>query len=176
VDACLHRVQGKTERVTGLLPLLDEFHRDKLSELLRHQAGARLVGQYDVNNTYQYIINREEMQLAWIAAAIVELGAAVADDVAEPERRASGKGPAVSTAIVEEDARAAQAFVDRWRPRVEAMTNARQRGMLQVVLGETLEQKRFFEQALAGQTDLLGRRSQRVGPRVGSVLPTRWIE
>ena len=82
----------------------------------------------------------------------------------------------MSNAIVEEDARAAQAFVDRWRPRVEAMTNARQRGMLQVVLAETLEQKRFFEQARAGQTDLLGRRSQRVGPRVGSVLPTRWIE
>jgi hypothetical protein len=176
VDARLHRLQGKTERVTDLLPLLDEFHRDKLTELLRHQAGARLVGQYDVNNTYQYIINREEMQLAWIAAAIVELGAAVADDVAEPERRSSGKGPAVSNAIVEEDARAAQAFVDRWRPRVEAMTNARQRGMLRVVLGETLEQKRFFEQARAGQMDLLGRRSQRVGPRVGSVLPTRWIE
>ncbi len=56
------------------------------------------------------------------------------------------------------------------------MTNARQRGMLRVVLGETLEQKRFFEQARAGQTDLLGCRSQRVGPRIGSVLPTRWIE
>jgi hypothetical protein len=126
VDTRLHRVQGKTGRVSDLIPLLGEFHHDKLSELLRHQAGARLVGQYDVNNTYQYIINREEMQLAWIAAAIVELGAAVTDDVAEPERRAAGKGPAVSNAIVEEDARAAQAFVDRWRPRVEAMTNARQ--------------------------------------------------
>jgi hypothetical protein len=176
VDARLHRVQGKTERVTDLLPLLGEFHRDKLSELLRHQAGARLVGQYDINNTYQYVINREEVQLSWIAAAIVELGAAVSDDVAEPERRASGKGPAVSNAIVEEDARAAQAFVDRWRPRVEAMTNARQRGMLRVVLGETLEQKRFFDQARAGQTDLLGRRSEHVGPRIGGVLPTRWIE
>jgi len=43
-------------------------------------------------------------------------------------------------------------------------------------VGETLEQKRFFEQALAGQTDLLGRRPDHVGPRVGHVLPTRWIE
>ena len=43
-------------------------------------------------------------------------------------------------------------------------------------LGETLEQKRFFEQALAGDTDLLGRRGDEVGPRVGEVLPTRWIE
>jgi hypothetical protein len=169
-------VQGKAERVTDLLPLLGEFHRDKLSELLRHQAGARLVGQYDVNNTYQYIINREETQLAWIAAALVDLGASVAEDLVEPERRAPGKGPAASNGIFEEDAAAAQAFVDRWRPRVENMTNARQRGMLRVVLGETLEQKRFFDQARAGRTDLLGRRSEHVGSRVGHVLPTRWTE
>ena len=44
------------------------------------------------------------------------------------------------------------------------------------ILGETLEQKRFFEQALAGMTDLLGRRGAEVGERVGEVLPTRWIE
>jgi hypothetical protein len=169
-------VQGKTERVTDLLPLLGEFHHDKLCELLRHQAGARLVGQYDVNNTYQYIINREETQLAWIVAAIVDLGAAVADDLVEPDRRAPASGPAVSNGIFEEDAAGAQAFVDRWRPRVEEMTNARQRGMLRVVLGETLEQKRFFEQARAGRTDLLGRRSEHVGSRVGHVLPTRWTE
>ena len=65
--------------------------------------------------------------------------------------------------MIDEDARGAQAFVDRWRPRVEAMTNARHRGMLRVILGETLEQKRFFEQALAGRTDLLGRRTEDVG-------------
>jgi hypothetical protein len=48
--------------------------------------------------------------------------------------------------------------------------------MLRVILGETLEQKRFFDQALAGRTDLLGRRGEEVGPRVGEVLSTRWIE
>ena len=63
-----------------------------------------------------------------------------------------------------EDARDAQAFVDRWRPRTEAMSDARHRRMLQVILGEALEQKRFFEQALAGRTDLLGLRSEQVGP------------
>jgi len=42
--------------------------------LLRHQAGARLIGQYDANNTYQYIVNREEAQLTWVATAIRELG------------------------------------------------------------------------------------------------------
>ncbi len=56
------------------------------------------------------------------------------------------------------------------------MTNARHRKMLSVVLGETLEQKRFFEQAAAGRTDLLGRRGASLGPSHGEVLPTRWLE
>ncbi len=93
----------------------------------------------------------------------------------EPQRGAGDKA-AAQRAVFEEDARGAQTFVDRWRPRVDAMTNARHRGMLRVVLGETLEQKRFFEQALAGRNDLLGRRTADVGERVGSVMPTRWIE
>jgi hypothetical protein len=169
-------VQGKTEFVTDLLPLLQEFYRDKLASLLRHLAGARLVGQYDFNNTYQYIINREEAQLSWVGKAIAELGGTVDDSAAEPERLAAGKPDAAARTVIEEDAREAQAFVERWRPRVEAMGNARQRGMLRVVLGETLEQKRFFDQALAGQVDLLGRRPDHVGVRVGTVLPTRWIE
>ena len=42
--------------MSGLLLLLQEFHREKLAMLLRHQASARLVRQYDVNNTYQYIV------------------------------------------------------------------------------------------------------------------------
>jgi hypothetical protein len=176
VDAGVHYLQGKAEPVTDLLPLLQEFYRDKLGLLLAHEAGARLVEQYDFNNTYQYIINREDMQLSWIAPAIVELGGSIDDTVTAPERPARGKGDAAERAIFEEDRRDAHAFVERWRPRVEAMTNARHRGMLRVVLGETLEHKRFFEQALAGDKDLLGRRPDHVGPRVGSVLPTRWIE
>ena len=52
----------------------------------------------------------------------------------------------------------------------------RHRNMLRVVLGETLEQKRFFEQALAGDTNLLGTRSDAVGVRVGRVMSHRWIE
>ena len=161
--------------MTDLLPLLQEFHRDKLQELVRHEAAARLIRQYDANNTYQYIVNREETQLSWLATAIVELGGAVVDAPAEPSR-AESKSAAATRAVIDEDAQGAQAFVDRWRPRVDAMANARHRGMLRVILGETLEQKRFFEQALAGRTDLLGRRTADVGTLVGEVLPTRWIE
>ena len=161
--------------MTGLLALLQEFHREKLTMMLQHQAGARLIGQYDANNTYQYIINREEAQLTWVAAAIAELGGAVTD-AGEPVRAAKGKPDAAAQAIFDEDRQDAQRFVDRWRPRIDEMNNARHAKMLRVILGETLEQKRFFEQALAGRQDLLGRRGEQVGPSYGQVLPTRWIE
>jgi hypothetical protein len=171
----VHQLQGKAELVTDTLPLLQEFYREKLAMLLQHQAGARMVGQYDVNNTYQYIVNRDDVQLSWIAKAIQELGGSVADQ-SEPSRSTSGKRGEASHRVIEEDGREAQAFVERWRPRVASMNQARHRKMLQVILGETLEQKRFFDQALAGRTDLLGRRGAAVGPSHGEVLPTRWIE
>jgi len=161
--------------VTSTLPLLEEFYREKLAAMLRHEAGSRLVSQYDVNNTYQYIIAREDVQLSWVAKAIEELSGAIAQ-AAEASRTASGKGADLARRISEEDARDAQAFVDRWRPKIQAMTDARHHAMLNVILGETLEQKRFFEQAVAGRTDLLGRRGRDVGPSHGEVLPSRWIE
>ena len=176
MDAGLHHVQGKAERVNDLLALLQEFYRDKLDVLLRHEEGAKLVAEYDVNNAYQYIINRDEVQLTWLSAAITELGGAPDRRDDRPNRGASGRGAAAAHGILEEDARDAQAFVDRWRPRVEAMTNARHRGMLLVILGEMLEQERSFEQALAGRTDLLGRRPEKATPSAGEVLSTRWIE
>jgi hypothetical protein len=171
----VHHLQGKTELVIDTLPLLLEFHREKLAMLLRHQAGARLVGQYDVNNTYQYIINREEVQLSWLEAAIAELGGTLSPQ-AGADRAVSGKKADASRQIIEEDARDAQAFVDRWKPRVDAMLNARQAKMLRVILGETLEQKRFFDQALAGRTDLLGKRGDQLAPSHGVVLPSRWMD
>jgi hypothetical protein len=47
--------------------------------------------------------------------------------------------------------------------------------MLDVILGEMREHQRFFEQATAGRTDLLGRRTSGSQP-VGGVLATRWVE
>ena len=161
--------------MSEILDLLQAFHADKLTQLLRHQAAARVVGQYDVNNTYQYIVNREDVQLTWVAGAIRDLGASPVEPAGQ-ERVVPGRGEAAARAAIEEDARDAQAFVDRWRPRVDALTNARHRNMLRVVLGETLEQLRFFQQALAGRTDLLGRRGTSAGPARGEVLPARWIE
>ena len=158
------------------LETLREFYRDKLADTVRHLAGARNVRQYDANNTYQYIINREETQLSWVAAAIVAIGGTVDDIQALAATGVGADARAVESDIEAADASGAQAFVDRWLPRIDALNDARHGRMLRVVLGETLEQKRFFEQARAGRTDLLGRRSEAAGVRVGSVLSTRWIE
>jgi hypothetical protein len=46
--------------------------------------------------------------------------------------------------------------------------------MLNVILGETEEHRRFFDLALAGRADLLGRRADGAGTG-GGVLPTRWV-
>ena len=111
------------------------------------------------------------MQLSWVAKAIEELGGTPPDTARAVANRRPARRAAAARSVLDEDVRDAQAFVDRWRPRVEAMSNARHRGMLRVILGETLEQKRFFEQALAGRTDLLGRRAEQLGPSHGEVLP-----
>ena len=66
-------------------------------------------------------------------------------------------------------------FVDLWRPRIDSVTHARHRTMLNVVIGESLEHQRFFAQAAAGFEDLLGKRTCGV-PRQGAVLSTRWME
>ena len=146
------------------------------TSVLRHQAAARHVAQYDANNTYQYIIDQGGHPALLGGPRHCRSGREVPADTAEPERKPSGKGPTAANSLFDEDARDARAFVERWKPRVEAMTNARHRGMLRVILGETLEQQRFFEQALAGRDDLLGRRTSDVGVRVGEVMQTRWIE
>ena len=161
--------------MTDVLAVLQEFRAEKLALLVRHEAGARSMGQYDVNNTYQYIVNREEVQLSWLSAAIAELGGAVAD-LGVPPEATPGRGADAVRRTLDEDAAGAQAFVDRWRPRVEGMDHARHARMLRLILGETLEQKRFFEQALAGRTDLLGRRAAQPDAASGDVLSSRWIE
>jgi Mn-containing catalase len=156
-----------------LLQLLREFYREKSAMRQRHAASTRFVGDYDFNNTYQYVINREDVHLRWLYDAIADLGGA-AEDAPPPQLEVSGKRAEAQATVIREDRDSAQAFVDRWRDRVEKVTNARNRTMLRVILGETLEQKRFFAQALSGRKDLLGRRADGAGTD-GFVLPTRWV-
>jgi hypothetical protein len=161
-------------KATELLALLREFYRDKLADRQRHVAAARFVTDYDFNNTYQYVINREDAQLSWLRSAVTDMGG-VPEDVPEPAIDTDGKRDANFQArVIGRDVDGAQAFVDKWRPRIEAMPNARHRSLLRVILGETLEHKRFFEQAVAGRTDLLGRRADGAGTP-GEVLPERWV-
>jgi hypothetical protein len=163
-------------RTDDLLAILRDCHRDKLTLRQRHVAVARVVSDYNANNTYQYVINREDVHLSWLEAAIAELGGEPAS-VAEPVLPALARGKSF-TPLVAEDAQSASAFVARWRPRLDEVTHARHRTMMNVMLGETLEQKRFFDQIVAGRDDVLGRRSN--GPKSpgtgDGVIGVRWIE
>jgi hypothetical protein len=157
-----------------LLSLLEECYHDKLALRRRHVAAARLVGHYDFNNTYQYIIAREETQLTWLGDAIREAGGHLAD-APEPDLPAGRTAADVAQSVIRDDAAHARAFVERWRDRVAAVSNARHRRMCEVIVAETQEHQRFFEQMLAGRADLLGRRPPGSGAS-GRVLPVRWIE
>ena len=189
----MYHLQGKTEGLTGradgdipnvqneLQQLLTDLAAERVALIERHEAGARAVSHYDFNNTYQYVIAREEMHVTWVADAVQDVsadlgqGEASLDDVAEPQIGSHGRGAAAEAAIIGQDRDGAQAFVDKWKPIVATLAHARHRTMLNVILGETLEHRRFFEQAAAGNTDLLGRRDggESTG---GEVLPVRWIE
>ena len=151
-----------------LVTLLGAMYRDKRALWQRHVAGAEHVAAYEVNNTYQYVIERESTHVAWLRAALEEVGG-------EPSNPRPMTVPEVEHAVIEDDARTARAYVDRWRGPVEALSRGRHRTMLEVILGETLEHKRFFDQASAGRTDLLGRRPADAGTG-GGVLPHRWVE
>jgi hypothetical protein len=156
-----------------LLDLLREFHREKEAMRQRHIAVARHVSQYEFNNTYQYIINREDGHVRWLYDAVVDMGG-TAEDSAVPDLPSPGKQVEAVLRLVAEDRDQAQAFVAKWTPRLDAMPNARHKTMLRLMLGETLEHQRFFDLMLAGRNDLLGRRADGAGTG-GGVLPTRWM-
>ena len=163
-----------------LRALLTAFAAERLALIQRHEASARVVSHYDFNNAYQYVIAREETHLTWLRAALEELGApmpAAATEIPVPSISRTGKiaDPKSFQNILEDEAKQLFAFVERWRARVAALTHARHRTMLNVVLGESLEHQRLFEQAASGLEDVIGRRT--VGAaRVGEVLPARWQE
>jgi len=183
MDTLLHHLQGEaglTMQPQELRALLTEFAAERLALLARHESGARVVSHYDFNNAYQYVIAREETQVSWLQSALTELGVdlpAPAQPIAVPEvGKAGPKGdPAAFRGVLEDDATRLTAFVDRWKRRVEAMTHARHRTMLRVILGESAEHARLFRQAAAGLEDVIGRRTAG-SARVGAVLSTRWQE
>jgi hypothetical protein len=165
---------------TELQQFLTDFAADRLALLERHEAGARAVSHYDFNNAYQYVISREETQLSWLQSALAELGAGLpppSRTIAVPsvETKSPKDGRTAFRGILEDDMRHLSECVGEWRPRVTAMRHARHRIMLDVILGESGEHQRIFEQAASGMEDVLGKRTGGVA-RQGEVLPTRWME
>jgi hypothetical protein len=163
-----------------LRSLLNAITADRVALIQRHEAGARVVGHYDFNNAYQYVIAREETHLSWLRSALEELGATMPSAASEipvptPTRPGKNAEAAAYSGILADDARHLSDFVERWRPRVATVTHARHQTMLGVVLGESVEHQRLFEQAASGLEDVIGRRTAGA-ERVGAVLPTRWQE
>lgn len=160
------------------LALLIELHRDKFTQRQRHVAVAKLVSDYEFNNAYQYLINREDTHLQWLEAAISRQGGtpAVVGEATVTAASADKKNPnGKFLPLVSEDSKSAGDFVAKWRPRSASITSDRDRKLAGVILGETLEQKRFFDHMLAGQDDLLGRRMKGASTGDG-VMPVRWVE
>lgn len=153
-----------------LVPLLRDFYTERLAILQRHVASSRRVGDYDVNNAYQYVVAREETHLLWVHRAILDVGGAVP---AEPS--APGDPTGTLRDIASADAAANKAFVAKWAPKVAAVGHARHRKMLEVVLGEMQEHERLFAQAGEGRTDIIGVPVAGT-TRTGAVLGSRWVE
>ena len=169
-----------TTHQSELQTFLSTAAAERLALLQRHEASARVVSHYDFNNTYQYVISREETHLQWLQNALAEFSVSLppaASGPGAPEAPKRGKkiDPSLFRGILEEDARGLGAFIERWRSRVETLTHARHRTMMQVILGESAEHQRLFAQAAAGFEDVLGRRTSGAA-RVGEVLSTRWLE
>jgi hypothetical protein len=155
--------------------LLHEFYLERLSLLMQHESAARFVSDYDVNNAYQYIINREETHVSWLQHALLDVGVDIPADPALPDVKPSRKGNDAVLELAGNDGRTNFAFVNKWRDPIEKVTNARHKGMLGVILGEMLEHRRLFEQAAQGRTDIIGTHLA-INERRGKVIDTRWIE
>ena len=153
-----------------LLGFLQDFYGETLELFRTRQANSRSVAGYDSNNAYQQVLGRQEVHLQWLSDAIADLGGTAPNT---PEDLAGAPASREDArAIIEKDARSQQAFLDRWAPRVPSVTNARNRKMLQLVLGEVKEHLRLLQQASEGRSDLLGRHADGKVLR-GVVLPAR---
>ena len=171
----MHHLQGKAEGVSTtpqLADLIRDFLLERTSLLMRHEDVAQQVPDYDINNAYQYIVAREETHLSWLQHALLDLGAPLPADPSRQTVAVVGKGDAWKS-LAADDARANAQFVEKWRPKVEAVSHARHKGMLTVVLGEMLEHKRLFDQAAAGNRDLIGK-SLAINDHTGVVMGARW--
>lgn len=160
---------------TELQELIREFYLERLALLMQHESAARFVTDYDVNNAYQYVISREETHISWLQQALLAMGAQIPADPAVPDVRPTRKGNDAVLELSANDGRGNARFVAKWQGRIDTVTNARHKGMLDVILGEMLEHQRLFEQASEGRTDIIGT-ALPINERRGIVIDRRWIE
>lgn len=156
----------------ALADLIRDFYLERVAQLMRHEDVAVTVTDYDINNAYQYIIAREETHLSWLQHALLDLGAPQPQDPSRGQAL-SVKGDAWKS-LAADDARSNAQFVEKWRPIVETVSNARHKGMLKVILGEMLEHKRLFDQASQGRRDLIGT-SLAINDHSGKVMNVRFV-
>jgi hypothetical protein len=156
----------------ALADLIRDFYLERVAQLMRHEDVAVTVTDYDINNAYQYIVAREQTHLSWLQHALLDLGAPLPADPARAAKL-SVKGDAWKS-LAADDAAGNARFVEKWRPQIETVTNARHKGMLNVILGEMLEHKRLFDQAAQGRRDLIGT-SLAINDHSGDVMGTRFV-
>ena len=152
--------------------LIRDCYLERVSLLMQHENVAQVTTDYDANNAYQYIIAREQTHLSWLQHALLDLGAPQPADPAPPAAL-SVKGDGWKS-LASQDSRANTQFVEKWRPKLETITNARHKGMLGVIMGETLEHARLFEQCAAGRKDVIGK-SLEINDHTGDVMPVRFV-
>lgn len=157
---------------TELAAVLQECYRERLALADRHKAVAVHVTGYDANNTYQYVINREETHLEWLAAALEDLGAPLPPP--EGFSLTVERGRDAWKPLVAEDARLGREWCEKWRARLESVSHARNQTMLRLMIGEVQEQTRLIEQVLSGEPHVLGRDGAGAGTR-GEVVGARWL-
>ena len=138
-----------------LLTLLQDFSRELLDLVQTRQTASRSVKGYDANNAYQQVLGRQDVHLRWLSDAIADLGGTLPVSASPEGVGRSSDQPQRS--LIESDAARQRALIDSWTPRVGTITNARNRKMLELVLGEMKEHLRALQQAAEGRSDVLGR-------------------
>ena len=171
MDEGLHYLQSEAEFVSPaeLLTFLNDFYRETLGLFKARQTSAQSVAAYDANNGYQQMLGRQEIHLQWLRDAIAAFGGTPADS---PDQVSGKAARETARSIIDTDVAQQRGFVDRWTPRVAAVTNARHRLLLELILGEMKEHLRLLQQAAESRSDLLGRHSDGKVLR-GSVIAAR---
>ena len=130
---------------------------------------------YDVNNTYQYIVAREETHVSWLQHALLDLGAQIP---AEPPRPAvaAGKGDAWK-GLAAEDARANQEFVDEvalqggWRHARSAT-----KGHAEGAARRDARTQAVLRPGGGRHAPISSGTALAINQHSGSVIGTRWVE